>query len=281
MGRGSPRARDPPRRDDADWERRRSRSPSRGVLLTPAEHAGAKHLNTDLGSALLSGALHVAEGAPSPPVLHPDPMLDFYKTFCHDDISGAPADSRTAWDPMLGEATATCATMVGRPLSFSPPSFPLEEVPVSPDYTPVSALWTKIADLNEEATALGYNNVIHFGPGVQLAQEVGGRTMATAITEQVADMVLDERRKSIMDSIFVPCEQPLLEVPVPNKGKGKAAASKPPRQDGLRRSTRQKAQTCSVPVSKRATHRLIRAFELADPSEPIGDQAMQAFVDSF
>ena len=39
----------------------------------------------DLGSALLSGALHVAAGAPSPPVLHPDPMMEFYKGLCSDD----------------------------------------------------------------------------------------------------------------------------------------------------------------------------------------------------
>jgi len=38
---------------------------------------------------------------------------------------------------------------------------------------------------------------------------------------------------------------------------------------------------CSVPVSKRAAHRLIRAFEMAGPSEPIGDQAMEAYVHSF
>ena len=40
----------------------------------------------DLGSALLSGALHVTAGAPSPPVLHPDPMMEFYKGLCSDDI---------------------------------------------------------------------------------------------------------------------------------------------------------------------------------------------------
>lgn len=41
----------------------------------------------DLGSVLLSGALHVTSSAPSPLVLHPDPMLDFYKGFYSDDIS--------------------------------------------------------------------------------------------------------------------------------------------------------------------------------------------------
>lgn len=61
-----------------------------------------------------------------------------------------------------------------------------------PDYTPVSAFWSKVANLNEEAMALGYNNVVHFGPGVQLSQEVDGQLREMAITEQVADMILEE-----------------------------------------------------------------------------------------
>lgn len=79
-----------------------------------------------------------------------------------------------------------------------------------------------MADLNEEAAALGYGNVIHFGPGVQLSQEIGGQLRATAISEQVADIALEERRSAIVDNIFVPCEQPLLEAPVPDKPKGRA-----------------------------------------------------------
>lgn len=37
----------------------------------------------------------------------------------------------------------------------------------------------------------------------------------------------------------------------------------------------------SVPVSKRATHRLIRAFDLVGPGEPIRDQALEAFAERF
>jgi hypothetical protein len=69
---------------------------------------------------------------------------------------------------MLGEASAWCRKMVDEPLSFSPPPSLCDEVQGSPTYTPVSALWGKVAELNEEAAALGYNNVVHFGPGVQL-----------------------------------------------------------------------------------------------------------------
>jgi hypothetical protein len=36
-----------------------------------------------------------------------------------------------------------------------------------------------------------------------------------------------------------------------------------------------------VPVSKRATQRLIRAFDLADPSEPVGEQAMEAYIKAY
>lgn len=105
--------------------------------------------------------------------------------------------------------------------------------------------------------------------------------MQTAVTEQVAAMILEDRRSSIVDSAFIPCPQSLLEAPVPPAPRARAGAAKTPKRDGLRRSARQKAQTVSVPVSKRATHRLIKAFELVGPSEPIGEQAMQAFISSF
>lgn len=54
----------------------------------------------DLVSALLSDALQVTEGAPSPPALHPNPMLDFYKGLCSDDIGLATAAGATmCWEP--------------------------------------------------------------------------------------------------------------------------------------------------------------------------------------
>ena len=68
----------------------------------------------------------------------------------------------------------------------------------------------KLAALNEEAAALGYGNVIHFGPGVQ--QEIEGQVITTGITEQVAELILEERRNAIVESIFVPCEQLVLDV---------------------------------------------------------------------
>lgn len=198
-------------------------------------------------------------------------MLEFYKGLCNDDIGCvAGRGAAVAWDPMPGEAADMCQRMVSRPLSFSPPPSPGEETPRSPEYTPVSALFRKVADLNEEATALGYNHVVHFGPAVQLTQEVGGQLRETAITEQVAELLLEERRNTIVDSMFVPCEQPLLEAPVMSKTKG-AGMSKTARKEPTRKSTRQQVLANSVPVSKRATQRLIKAFDLAGPSEPVGE----------
>ena len=36
-----------------------------------------------------------------------------------------------------------------------------------------------------------------------------------------------------------------------------------------------------MPVHKRATHRLIKAFETVGPNEPIGDEALAAFANRF
>jgi hypothetical protein len=177
---------------------------------------------------------------------------------------------------MLGEAAAMCSRMMERPLSFSPPPHLSEEAMASPVYTPVSQLWNKLAALNEEATALGHNNVIHFGPGAQLTQEIDGQQREVVITEQVAEMILEERRNKIVDSILVPCEQPLLEDPVPTRAtgaEGKTSKKEKPKEP-TRKSTRQQALTSYVPVSKRATHGLIKAFELAGPSEQIGLESM-------
>jgi hypothetical protein len=40
----------------------------------------------DLSSALLSGMLQAADGAPPPPAMHPDLMMDFYGSLCADFI---------------------------------------------------------------------------------------------------------------------------------------------------------------------------------------------------
>ena len=168
-----------------------------------------------------------------------------------------------------------CHKMVCRPLSFSLPPFPPEETPGSPDnpdYTPVSTLWgkvadlffgIKVADLNEEATVLGYNKVVHFGPGVQLSQEIGGQLRETAITEQVADMMLEERRNSIVESIFVPCEQPLLQVPETGKTKREDWAEQDCKE-GADQEEHQAAGADQLGASLQEghppRHRLIKAF---------------------
>jgi hypothetical protein len=50
---------------------------------------------------------------------------------------------------------------------------------------------------------------------------------------------------------------------------------------GLRRSTRQKDKVSSVPVSKRATHRLIKAFEVIGHNDLTMEEALEAFVKTF
>lgn len=64
-----------------------------------------------MGSALFTDTLHLAQGAPSPPKLHPDPMMEFYKDLCRDDIQEVASGAYMGWDPMLGEfAYMLCAT---------------------------------------------------------------------------------------------------------------------------------------------------------------------------
>jgi hypothetical protein len=82
-GHRSPRACEPPRREEeAEWERCRSCSPmtrSQQRLFASPTHdvsegdtGGHNSARSDMGAQLLSGSLSMAEGAPSPPVLHPD-----------------------------------------------------------------------------------------------------------------------------------------------------------------------------------------------------------------
>jgi hypothetical protein len=105
--------------------------------------------------------------------------------------------------------------------------------------------------------------------------------ITTGITEQAAELILEERRNAIVESIFVPCEQPVLETPAPLKQKNKPAGRVKALKTAVRRSTRQLAKGCSVPVHKRATHRLTKAFETVGLNEPIGDEALAAFAKRF
>jgi predicted DNA-binding transcriptional regulator YafY len=65
-----------------------------------------------------------------------------------------------------------------------------------------------------------------------------------------------------------------------SKTKG-AGMSKTARKEPTRKSTRQQVLANSVPVSKRTTQRLIKAFDLAGPSKPVGEQAMEAYIKSY
>lgn len=78
--------------------------------------------------------------------------------------------------------------------------------------------------------------------------------------------------------------QPVLETPAAPKQQGKASGKAKAMKTAvgaLRRSSRQKAKICSVPVSKRASHRLIKAFGVVGNNEPIGEEALEAFAKTF
>ena len=278
----SPRRRDPMRLEDADWERRRSRSPPAKSAHIDMQDAALGAIGKgDLGSALFSGTLVAAEEAPPPPPRHPDPMMDWFKETCTGNMWTDISCSFGNYDPMLAEAMAACSMATSRPLSFYPDGSPREELH-SPVYTPNSTNWDKIAELTEEAQALGLGNVIHFGPGVQ--REDNGRLITTGITEQAAEELLNARRDTIVSSMSVPCEQPVLATPSAHMQQGKTSGKTKATKTAvgtLRRSTRQKAKISSVPVSKRASHRLIKAFGVAGNNEPIGDEALQAYVQTF
>lgn len=64
----------------------------------PVAEDGLPAVGSDLGSALLLGALSLAKGAPEPPEIHPDPMIEFYKSLCADLI------------PELGAAASVART---------------------------------------------------------------------------------------------------------------------------------------------------------------------------
>jgi hypothetical protein len=162
-------------------------------------------------------------------------MMDLYKGLYTGDIWTGLSASAGGYDPMVEEAWTACAAAVTRPLSFSPAGSPRETIMQSPVYTPN---WDKLAELNEEVAALGCSGVIHFGPGVQ--QGLGAQATATAITEQVAEMILEERRNSVVDSLFVPCEQPILGTPVQEQQTKCTGRPKPAKGAtvSLRRSTR-------------------------------------------
>lgn len=163
-----------------------------------------------------------------PPLpVHPDPMMDFYKDVCSGDIGLEHSCYGRDVDPMFEEAWAACVAAMLKPLSFSPAGSP-GVATTSPVYVPGGMDWGKLVALNDEAAALGCSSVIHFRPGVQ--QEIDGHITMTGITEQVTDMLLEERKNSIVDNLFVPCEQPILQTPTAqnksSKNTGRAKARK-------------------------------------------------------
>jgi hypothetical protein len=94
-------------------------------------------------------------------------------------------------------------------------------------------------------------------------------------------MILEERRNTIVESIFVSCEQPILPDPVPPPATRGRSGARSRATKATRRSSWQMSRACSVPVSKRASQRLVRAFDLVGPTEEVGEKAMEAYIRSF
>ena len=61
-------------------------------------------------------------------------MLDFYKETCTGDLWSTPTRPIGDYDPMIGEALATCEAAMTKPMSFSPPGSPSLEEQRSPVY---------------------------------------------------------------------------------------------------------------------------------------------------
>jgi hypothetical protein len=81
---------------------------------------------------------------------------------------------------------------------------------------------------------------------VQLTKEMG--VVTAGITTQGANMILEERRNKIVESIFVPYEQPILPNPKTPTAKGKEGLRSKV-VEATRCSSRQKPQAFSVLVS--------------------------------
>ncbi|KAG2593878.1 hypothetical protein PVAP13_5NG012677 [Panicum virgatum] len=270
------RPRDPQRRDDEGWERRRSCSP----------HLAHRH------SAIL---------AP----LETDPITDFYKVLDHDPSPVSRHSSPVCFDPMLHEFSFA-STLVVRPLSFSPER--LEVAEGSPEYRPVSSLWTppvlhkseRIRAGREPSPRLfvpapGQDTDVVFGPGVQLdcqAHQAGLEDISAQVTRMEIDAPGPEptppppssRTDTFIDRVF--SAPPCAELPPPARTlRREAVALREPsarlKAKAQRSSSRLAARPTPIPASKRAQHRLIRELNFISKEETVGEDVLTAYIDTY
>ncbi|TVU45689.1 hypothetical protein EJB05_05185, partial [Eragrostis curvula] len=101
------RGRDPLRRDDDGWERRRSSSPAHRARSPKSDMKAA---TSTVNVREPAHDLHhmIAIDAPPPPSMHPDPFMDYLANLCHEAAAFDNFHFRQEGDPMLHEM-AQCA----------------------------------------------------------------------------------------------------------------------------------------------------------------------------
>lgn len=150
--------------------------------------------------------------------------------------------------------------------------------PISPVYQPTSGPW---------ATGNDNLSVVTFGPGVQL--EHNSTAAMEDITAQVTRMDIDapgfvhEQHLCFSEQVFSDVQPAVLEPPArqhrqpPSRAQ---AAAAPKTNTAQRASSRLAARPSSIPVSKRAQHRLIRELDFINKDERIGEDVVSAYIDS-
>ncbi|KAF8700339.1 hypothetical protein HU200_034271 [Digitaria exilis] len=303
------RPRDPQRRDAEDWERRRSRSPTRRstslLAGTPPKKTSSYYEVEGVScTAPCFGNLesHAAAGpdAPSPPREHPDPLLNFFKVLCTEPFPVDTYSYRTDEDPMMQEAAlaARASTLLsvqahGLEGDLSPPDYingssiwsPGEggdrrlecSPPLSPAYQPTSGPWAATTDIDAEVT---------FGPGVQL--EHNTTHALEDITMQVTRMDIDAPstdhglQPSITEQVFTELPPPVLDTPARLHREPPAPVEEPVCNTNTRRaSSRLAARPSPIPVSKRAQHRLLRELNFINKDERIIDDVVSAYIETY
>ncbi|RLN24795.1 hypothetical protein C2845_PM07G35210 [Panicum miliaceum] len=300
------RYRDPARRDDEGWERRRSRSPvprrctcagrvhgvrsrsrspARSGPGTPTEEDYALPKDSDASGAGHHGwtaptpfdemvDLEVAPGAPPPPRVHPDPLLDYLTGLCQEPGLQDSYLGGKGHDPMLVEF-ACVAVDLHRPLTFSPPPSPTDAASETASVDELVALAGDAAGPETGSRPINGPEVV-FGPGVQLGQDDNQMDQLAGLLRCTAWILMGQlmlglllMRSSLLgilptadeflEDIFV--DPPAAVVPASPPRRALAAVAAAP-ESGRRQSDRLRARPSSVPVSRRATRRLVRQLDL-------------------